>query len=98
MSCHLHLDFFQRKNRRLIEVLFDDGYVRIDLKQHALQLCDGETREESLGDASADIWSMIYQCQLSSYINAVNGSGEERLFATLQEGLETALVCDQIRT
>jgi predicted dehydrogenase len=98
MSCHLHLDFFQRNNRRLIEVLFDNGYVRIDLNQHALQLFDGETREESLGDSSADIWSMIYQYQLSSYINAVNGGGEERLFATLQEGLETALVCDQIRT
>ena len=98
MNCHLHLDFFQRKNRRNIEILFDNGYVRIDLDQHALQLCSDETREESLIGASADIWSMIYQYQLSSYIDVAKGSCEERLFATLQEGLETAFVCNQIQT
>jgi len=97
LSCNLHLDLFQKKPRRTLEVLFDHGYIQIDFIKHSLEIYGDEISVKSLGNDISDIWSTIYQYQVSNYVGTVNNvCAKERLFATLSEGLQVASISNQI--
>lgn len=94
VSCNLHLDFFQKKSRRTIEILFDYGYVKVDFNKHSLQIeSDHKITAESLGENIADIWSSIYQEQISSYVDTIRDCCTDYLFASIDDGIEVASFC-----